>query len=610
MTFRDNEADIYYFEKYLEGCLNESSGTEGVGKSMTVSRLTEEMTVLSSVHGRSRRHLRDISKHDLKAAVKYGVKLPGHRCPRTKERRWKFIYNNVVYITDSTCRTEVTSYKEAVEIQPASITPKMKEQHLKVAQILQDDPHLLTTHSILIIDQSGSMRISDVNGFRTRSEAAYGCLALDYVAEQLYDRGDELFVDAVTIIEMNDNGTIFIEREPLDWVLFNKLLTRQGEAKPRSHGNYVNSLNLAKSIIERELISLDELDPDDFPAYMLVFLSDGKPSDKSCSDEYNRQLLVRSLTEKLGQKLTFCAMGLGASGADFVALKKMVDTATDHGAEGTFNHAGLSSAELSSLFSSMSSAMTSTRTELLTSDKDASGKKEEKVYTMRNNETPLKVWPSKRHIISVSSYRFDSGLYKRREYPWRNVPLKTKVSVGFEVEESAFGKGAERLAYRFYKIRRDNSMHGFQRVGKMMVAKESRFIEDEGRKENFHLQFCRVQHKASELAIEFNKAVKKSPTLRLSEEECSKPSEIHFLKCQVYEFVTLNGVNSGLLVENFLKGKFTKYTGNDGYVRNISGPTIDLIAGTVYLEEFCMPFPTLSMFAAVIRWLFVICKAS
>lgn len=81
-----------------------------------------------------------------------------------------------------------------------------------------------TTHSIIIIDQSGSMRNSDVNGFRSRSDAAYGTLAIDYIAEQLYQQGDGFFVDAVTIIEMNDTSSILFHKEPLDWVCISRLL--------------------------------------------------------------------------------------------------------------------------------------------------------------------------------------------------------------------------------------------------------------------------------------------------------------------------------------------------------------------------------------------------
>ncbi len=73
-----------------------------------------------------------------------------------------------------------------------------------------------TTHSVIIIDQSGSMKKCDVNGFRSRSDAAYGTLALDYIAEQLHQQdGDEFFVDAVTIIEMNCTGSLFVHKEPM-----------------------------------------------------------------------------------------------------------------------------------------------------------------------------------------------------------------------------------------------------------------------------------------------------------------------------------------------------------------------------------------------------------
>ena len=62
------------------------------------------------------------------------------------------------------------------------------------------------------------MRTCDVNGFRSRSAAAFGTLALDYIAEQLYQQGDEFFVDAVTIVKMTDTGSILFHKEPLDWV--------------------------------------------------------------------------------------------------------------------------------------------------------------------------------------------------------------------------------------------------------------------------------------------------------------------------------------------------------------------------------------------------------
>jgi hypothetical protein len=85
----------------------------------------------------------------------------------------------------------------------------------------ETNAHILsqcTTHSIIIIDQSGSMRNCDVDCFRSRSDAAFGTFALDYIAEQLYQQEDGFFVDAVTVIEMNDFGSVLFHKEPLDWV--------------------------------------------------------------------------------------------------------------------------------------------------------------------------------------------------------------------------------------------------------------------------------------------------------------------------------------------------------------------------------------------------------
>lgn len=210
------------------------------------SKLTEELTLLSTLHGRARRELRDISKHDLQTAMKYGIKTPGHF--RNGEQRWKFEFGNTVFITDEHCTREITCYKKAIKIERAKITDRMLKNHYEAVRVLKDDPHLVslcdvvistyyivflkdaiipislsrisqcTTHSIIIVDQSGSMKACDVNGFRSRSDAAYGTLALDYIAEQLYQQGDGFFVDAVTVIEMNETGSILFHKEPLDWV--------------------------------------------------------------------------------------------------------------------------------------------------------------------------------------------------------------------------------------------------------------------------------------------------------------------------------------------------------------------------------------------------------
>ena len=70
---------------------------------------TSCVDLISSVHGEQRRLERMIEKRELQAAVKYGSREEQTHF-RTGERRWKFTYNGVVYITDSTATKEVTSW--------------------------------------------------------------------------------------------------------------------------------------------------------------------------------------------------------------------------------------------------------------------------------------------------------------------------------------------------------------------------------------------------------------------------------------------------------------------------------------------------------------------
>lgn len=545
--------------------------------------LTAELTVLSTVHGRQRRELRDITKHDLRTVMKYGTKTKGNFV--NGDQRWKFEFGNTVYITDNSMRKEITCYKKAIEIQPAQITPQMLNNHQKAVQILRNDPQLCTTHSIIIIDQSGSMKKCDVNGFKTRSDAAYGSLALDYIAEQLYQQGNEFFVDAVTVIEMNCTGSIVFHKEPLDWILFNKVLHRMKTAQPRSHGSYVESIEYAENVINNDLNCFANLDIDDIPAFMLVLLSDGAPSDKRDEDKIRRRNAVCRLSQRLKSKLTVYGMGIGPVGADFQQLKSLVDAAKNQGSDGQFNHAGLSSAELSITFSTMATSMTTTRTELLSTKPKRP--RTEKRFNMRKNYNDVELVPLRRETKNVSRYRYDS----RNRHPWRKVEFLNRDADGFEVAQEPFGKGAERLAYMFYEIKQKANSSSFEKVGKNMVAKDSIYNEDEQSKERFHTDFCRSQQKAWDLALQFNREVEKAPLLKPAKDEVSLPPPINFLQCNVYEYEDHFGVKCALLVEPFLHGKFTKFSSNNGYVlKGDKFGTILLEAGEVKLTDFLQAF--------------------
>jgi hypothetical protein len=324
--FDDIEHEVYYFKPYPVEFIDETTPTK------SSSKRTADYTVLSSQHGRARRALRNISKRDLQAAMKYGVKTPtvgnrGQPC-------WKFTYNNVVYITDYSCRHEITSYTEALRIDRHPISNEMMTKHHEIKSLIENQPHLCTGHTYIIVDHSGSMRQSDVNGFHNRSAAAYGILALDFIAEQLSEGSDLL--ESVSVIEMRDEGELILDRQPFDWILFNSLLRRGCESVPRSHGNYNPSLLLVQQLIVKEYNLLrDKMEKEDLPNFNMVFLSDGRPSDgyqnhQSVVDvqRFNAQRIevLTSLSTLLRDKFSLFAMGVGASFMEFQALSEMVDT--------------------------------------------------------------------------------------------------------------------------------------------------------------------------------------------------------------------------------------------------------------------------------------------
>ena len=88
--FSEIEHEIFYFKQPQfaaspsmsmideEASVNSSGIRQSSAQSShcASSRATADYTVLSSNHGRARRQLRKISKHDLIAAVKYGQRIP------------------------------------------------------------------------------------------------------------------------------------------------------------------------------------------------------------------------------------------------------------------------------------------------------------------------------------------------------------------------------------------------------------------------------------------------------------------------------------------------------------------------------------------------------
>ena len=138
---------------------------------MVVASDTDLVTVLSSAHGRQRRSERLISKRDLQAAVKYGERAPSYT--DKGELRWMYTFRGIVYITDETSRHEITSWPLPAfgfDVSLVDITQPMLKAH-RAAKRALGNPASWTSHTVAVVDQSGSMRNTDVDGGATRSDA-------------------------------------------------------------------------------------------------------------------------------------------------------------------------------------------------------------------------------------------------------------------------------------------------------------------------------------------------------------------------------------------------------------------------------------------------------
>lgn len=580
---RDDALENIYFVETLSTQL-ENDDDEATPSNNFTSLMTEEISILYTDHAKVRRQLREVPEYCLKSAIKYGTRK------REGKNRWSYTFANYVCITDSESREVITCYRQPITIRAAPISEIMWERHREVKSILENDPRMCNSHTIVVLDQSGSMRSSDVNAFRNRSQAAYGCLALEYVADQLYHLGDEAEVDSLTLIEMNQSATIVFDTEPLDWILFNKLVERQTETKPRFPGNYGPSIEEASLIINREFSKLQGTNRDDLPQFSLVFLSDGKPSDIGPNNVLRRSCTVESLANMLKDRLSIACIGVGAKGTDFSELKHLCSTAKLNGSNGVFTTAGLSASKLGDTLSDLATSMTASRYDPFPFESDPGAKIEDEskeVIPVSKRESLRKSMNNaRRYFRQVSCFGFNRDNWENKITDcWDMVPLSNSKSVGFALDSIPFGKGSQRLAYLFYEV----DSRGKQ-SGPKMVAKETKGLRDEEKKYFFHRHFCRIQLKAKELAILFNSMISRSLSLAPRHDRQRAPV-ITFLECVVYEYENEKKQKAGILVEPYLEGKFVKYTGNKGYVNRSAGRAkIELAEGEASMMDFLEAF--------------------
>ncbi|KAG1675173.1 hypothetical protein FOA52_003396 [Chlamydomonas sp. UWO 241] len=521
---------------------------------------TTAFTLLSTVHGRDRREQRKIGKHDLKAAVKYGYKerTYGYK----NELRWKYTFSNIVYITDDASRIEITSFVLPISIEPVAVTAADKVLHERAAAKLRSKPGKCTSHVVLVIDQSGSMRTCDVTDHKTRSDAVFGCVALDLLGRQI-DSGacTSALTDAVSLIEMRDDATTVFEREPMTNVLFNKILRRKTEAHPSSHGNYLPALDQAIQIMEADR-------GNSACALVLLFLSDGRPSNRFTTEI---EPAVASVARDFGGQLTVAVIGFGGQENDFAMLRRMAGAASTAGAHSTFSFSGSDSTQLSTAITKLSSRLSSTRTRL-TALTSLAGPR-----TLRTARvSPGARAPGRRAkdpddltgwVLFPASTKQEKFTWDR-DRGWVEHPMGgvTGVAVGAEEE----GRGAERIVYQLTHYVKSSTSGNRVPVGDRLVAKQSLWVEDDWGNKDFHYVFAKTQMQAGRFAKKFNDVVADTCSVH----GWQVPAEITFLDCCVY---WLHGKHRSesieVLVEKMLdSSRWNKWNSNSGYVHTGSSP--------------------------------------
>jgi Alpha-kinase family/von Willebrand factor type A domain len=535
---------------------------------------TSAIVIIETSHGRLRRQQRGIDKKDLQAALKHGVRTPC--APRTKGGKdpvAKYCYNGICYVVNERTRQEITSYAIPLELDVIPISDEGLRQYRQVLDHVSSHPTSWTSHSVILVDTSGSMRESDVWGCKTRLDAVWVSLALDFVAHRLETcQADSQ--DVLSIVTMEQEPKVLMLQQPMTAVLYNKL-TRiyHGEfVVPRGHGPFLPALRVASNLFRYETTSASCVQT-------LMILSDGRPSDMRDKDRIMSE--VERMAAEFGRRLTFTAIGIG-SGKDFDILKGMVARAAEYGSKSSFQLPFSSSEALGEVFSSVASLITSTRSEL--SDMETLQRppirKEVTRESRRVANRPLhristsefRICPRHRVLRTVYRELRDANSARVTHYEFAPAELQNHPAAHFVgIAKSAFGEGAERLAYRFYEIGRDGSSI----VGKPLVAKENRLEIQSSEKakvvaaQQRHVRlFCTTQQLARKLAVEFNRKL----------DECSRQIDsrtprISFLDCSVYQLFENDGTVTSVLVEERLDSKgWHKWNTNNGFVDGMAHP--------------------------------------
>lgn len=270
-----------------------------------------------------------------------------------------------MFVIEDATHREVTSYARKYNLPLHPISLSIRQEHTAACLAMRSNPvDYCESHSVLIVDTSGSMRNSDVFGARNRLSAVWFAMAQDFIKNRI-DSGIAGTKDALSVILMGEEATLHPELHnvPTDWVTYNSVLNiyREGKVQPKGHGCFRPALKVAEKIL-MQYASCD-------CRMVLAIMSDGRPSDhgfqrtsfeKGCNSIVE---LVGSLSSKLGKRLTVSTIGMGSAN-QFQTLHDITTKAKDFGSDGSFMLPSLSSSGIGAAISSIATSLTDAQSEL------------------------------------------------------------------------------------------------------------------------------------------------------------------------------------------------------------------------------------------------------
>lgn len=303
-----------------------------------------------------------ISKVSLQQARRYGMMEYSH------SGRQKFTHAGTIFIYDPVRQREVTCWQSRdkwnmdgsashppIHLPMQSISDFQARNHEQQRQQLLSGQAVCHTHTVLVVDLSGSMRRDDIRGARCRSDAVWLALARDYVQRQLRS-STASWRDTVSAIGMwHGKAEALFHMEPMDQCLYNRLvnLREWTTCRPAGPGNYGPSLTMAEEMLKQGLMHHPSI------PLALLFLSDGRPSDRG-NEAVQKMGHLASL---FGSRLSITCIGMAhpSEGEDFRVLRSMVQEAKRFGSKAYFEQPQLHHESLSVAVSSLATSLTQSR---------------------------------------------------------------------------------------------------------------------------------------------------------------------------------------------------------------------------------------------------------